>query len=274
MTMAETKKTGWQVVGKAPVAWELFLIPSCVDQWTENLVTRAGLRPGERVLDVACGTGLVARKALARVRWDGTVTGIDINATQLEVAREAAQFVHPPIEFIEGDAQKLPFPDGSFDAVFCQHGLQYFPDRLVALREMHRVLAPNGRLTFLVWRHRDYHDVWSMLADAFDRHVGQGCGDPMRSIFQLHDGDFIRGLVKDAGFSRVKLEIKCDSARFPSVREFVRFQSSVLPRPNPAHDPTSAIDPIAEDLAPKLAHYVDDFGFVFPCQGWIVDARR
>jgi ubiquinone/menaquinone biosynthesis C-methylase UbiE len=271
--MAETK-TGWQVVGKAPVAWELFLIPSLVDSQAEALVDRAAPRRGERVLDVACGTGVVARKAASRVRWGGTVTGLDINATQLEIAREAAQFIHPPIDFKEGDAQSLPFPDGSFDVVLCQHGAQYFPDRPAALREMRRVLVPGGRLAFLVWRHRDYHPVWTHLSEALDRHVGEGAGDVMRGPFQLHDGELIRSLVEGAGFSDVKLEIQVGAARFPSILDFVRFQTSVLPRPNPAHDPTSAIDPIAQDLSGKLAHFQDDFGFTFPCQTWIVGGRR
>lgn len=271
--MAETK-TGWQVIGKAPVAWELFMIPSLIDSLAEYLVGRAGLRRGDRVLDVACGTGVVARKALTRVRWDGTVTGLDLNATQLEIAREAARFLHPPIDYMEGDAQKLPFPDGSFDVVLCQHGVQFFPDRLAALREMRRVLAPGGRLSFMVWRHRDYHPVWTLLAEAFDRHVGQTIGDMMRSPFQLPDGELVRSMTEEAGFSDVKLEIRVDSARFPSVREFVRFQSSVLPRPNPELDPTAAVGPVAEELAGKLAHLQDDYGFVIPCQVWIVDARR
>lgn len=271
--MAESK-TGWQVTGKAPVAWEMFLVPALVDSLAQNLVDRVGLRPGDRVLDVACGTGCVARKAVSRVRWDGTVTGLDVNATQLEVAREAAQFVHPPIEYKEADAQKMPFPDGSFDAVLCLNGLQYFPDRAAALREMCRVLAPGGRLALLVMRGREHHPVWTLLAEALDRHVGPGCGSPMLGPFQLHDGDVLRSLLKEAGFRDVKLEARMDSARLPSVREFVRFQTNVLPRPNPALDPTSAIDPVADELAKKLAHFVDDYGFVFPTQAWIVDAKR
>jgi ubiquinone/menaquinone biosynthesis C-methylase UbiE len=270
--MAENK-SGWQVTGRGPSAWESFMVPAIADSLGESLVERVGLRPGQRVLDVACGTGCVARKAVGRVRWGGEVKGLDLNAGQLEVARAAASFVYPEIEYVEGDAQKMPFPDASFDAVLCLNGLQYFPDRVAALREMRRVRAPGGRVAFLVMRHIQDHPVWVHLADALNRHVGSGCGDMMQGPFQLHDGELIRSLVREAGFAEAKREICVRPARFPSVREFVRFQTSALPRPNPAVDPTSAIDSIADELGAKLGQFQDDYGFMFPCHAWVVDAQ-
>ncbi len=106
----------------------------------------------EAVLDVATGPGTVARIAAARARSTGRVVGIDISAPMLEVARgKPAEPGAAPLEFLERHAHDLQFPDASFDVVLCQQGLQFFPDQIAALPEMHRVLKPSGRVGIAVW---------------------------------------------------------------------------------------------------------------------------
>jgi ubiquinone/menaquinone biosynthesis C-methylase UbiE len=137
----------WQVAGSAPDVYERELVPAVFGPWAPVLIELAGLKPGYRVIDVACGSGIVARLAAARVGPSGAVSGVDLNSGMLNVARslktsdDAAS-----VKWQAASADNLPFPDGSFDVAFCQLGLQFFADRPAALREMRRVLSTKGRL--------------------------------------------------------------------------------------------------------------------------------
>src|SRR4051812_13070177 len=126
----------WQLEGSAAELFQRYLVPAITSKWAEDLVHRAQLRTGELVLDVACGTGAVARLAAPKVR-PGQVTGLDLNVGMLAVARSLPN-EDAPISWTEGSALDMPFPSGYFDAVLCQQGLQFFPDQPGALREMRR----------------------------------------------------------------------------------------------------------------------------------------
>ena len=136
----------WQFVGSVPENYERYLVASIFAAWADDLVEVAALQPSERVLDIACGTGIVARTAARKLGSGGRVVGLDLSAPMLAVARTAATAEGMTVEWREGSAAKLPLPDGAFDIVFCQQGLQFFPDRPAALREMFRVLSPRGTL--------------------------------------------------------------------------------------------------------------------------------
>ena len=145
----------WQVAGSAPEVYERELVPAVFGEWVPIVVELAHPRPSERVVDVACGTGIVARIAAARVGPTGVVVGVDLNPGMLNVARSVMltdSRSAAPIQWQEASADKLPFPGESFDIVYCQLGLQFFADRPGALREMRRVLGPEGRLALMVWR--------------------------------------------------------------------------------------------------------------------------
>src|SRR5262245_23691414 len=117
----------WQLEGNAAELYQRYLVPSITTKWAEDLVQRAQLRPGEAVLDVACGTGAVTRLA-ARKMQDGKVTGLDLNPAMLGVARGVPN-EGLSITWIEGSALDLPFTPESYDVVLCQLGLQFFPDQ-------------------------------------------------------------------------------------------------------------------------------------------------
>src|SRR3712207_3990859 len=140
----------WQLEGSAAELYERHLVPAITSLWAADLVERAAPQPGERVLDVACGTGIVARRAAERM-GSGRVVGLDINPGMLAVARALPPGSGPAIEWHEGSVLDMPFPEGSFDVCLCQLGLQFFPDRAAALREMRRVLRTGGRLTLSVF---------------------------------------------------------------------------------------------------------------------------
>ena len=139
-----------QVSGNAAEVYERQLVPTMLVPWASTLIDLAEVQPGMHVLDVACGTGVVTRLAAERVGTAGRVVGLDINAAMLSVARRLAP-VGTSVEWLESSALEMPLPDSSFDMVFCQHGLQQFPDRPAALHEMRRVLMPGGRLGLCVW---------------------------------------------------------------------------------------------------------------------------
>jgi ubiquinone/menaquinone biosynthesis C-methylase UbiE len=129
----------WQFAGSVPENYERYLVPALFKPWAEDLVEMATLRSGDRVLDIACGTGIVARTAAKRLGDNGSVVGLDVSGPMLATARTAPEGA--AVEWQEGSAVKLPMSDATFDVVFCQQGLQFFPDRIATLREMHRVLS-------------------------------------------------------------------------------------------------------------------------------------
>ncbi len=144
----------WQVAGSAPEAYERELVLAVFGVWAPILVELAHPSRGERVVDVACGTGIVARIATARVGPTGAVVGVDLNPGMLSVARSAVSTDSrsgASLQWQEANADKLPFPAESFDVAYRQLGLQFFADRAAALREMRRVLGAKGRLALMMW---------------------------------------------------------------------------------------------------------------------------
>src|SRR5215210_3877545 len=155
----------WQLTGSAAELYERYLVPAITSVWATDLVQRAALRPGERVLDVACGTGIVARLAAAQLGIDGAVVGLDLNTAMLAVARSLPPPAGVAITWTEASVLAMPFPEATFDVVLCQLGLQFFPDRPQALQEMHRVLVPGGRLALNVYSAIERNPAPRALAD-------------------------------------------------------------------------------------------------------------
>src|SRR5215211_6048459 len=224
---------GWQLEEGSAEAYERYLVPLLFAPGAEYLIELASLGPEERLLDVACGTGIVARRAARRVGADGKVVGLDINEGMLEVARKASSDVRPAIEWHQGDATDMPLPDRAFDVVFCQQGLQFFPDRSAALGEMHRVLVQNGRLVLSILRSIEHNPGYRLLAEALERHVGLDAGAMMRSPFTSLSADELRALITGAGFRDVRIFLGVGPVRYPSVEEFLRWEGASSPLAGP-----------------------------------------
>lgn len=266
---------GWQLEESSAEAYERYLVPLLFAPGAEYLIGLAAPGPGERVLDVACGTGIVARSVAGRVGADGTVVGLDLNEGMLEVARKASSEVRPPIEWRQGDATDMPLPDGAFDVVFCQQGLQFFEDRPAALREAHRVLVPNGRLALSVLRSVKHNPGWVPLAEALERHVGPDAGSMMRSPFPALSTDELRDIIAGAGFRDVRIFIGIGPVRYPSAEEFLRLEAVSSPLAGPIGGLRDDVrEALIRDLGEALLEYTDDDGIVFPAETYLAIARR
>jgi ubiquinone/menaquinone biosynthesis C-methylase UbiE len=270
--MTATTKHGWQLSGTSSDAYEEFLVPAIFDRWATSLVERANPQPGEKVLDVACGTGVVARTAAARVGPRGTVTGVDVNPSMLATARRAA----PPgtaLDWRAADAVDLPFPDAAFDVAFCQQGLQFVADRAAAVREIRRTLAASGRLAVSVWRSIRHNPGFALLADVLERHAG-AAGPMMRAPFAYGDQDTLRGLFVEAGFGHVHIAIEAKVCRYPSPAELVRQQALASPIGEPLgqlHERERTA--LVADLDNVLTPYRDDDGLAMPMESHVVLAQ-
>lgn len=259
-----------------PETYDAELVPRIFRPWAKRLVAAADLMAGERVLDVACGSGIVARLAAAEVGPGGTVVGVDINPGMLEVARRQAQGSGGGIEFIEGNAEALPLPDSSVDAVFCQQGLQFVEDRPAAVRELGRVLTPRGRAVCVIWRGMEHHQAMQDLNPVLARHLSPDALEGSDAPFWLGDVDEVRKLFTDAAFGNIHLRNHVSEVRFPSAR-------SMLDGLMGAHVPAAtAIVELSEeareamyrDLEEAFRTYADDDGVMFTMTGLLVHARK
>ncbi len=207
-----------QVSTAAAEVYETFFVPALFGQFATRVAEAAGIRPGDTVLDVACGTGALTREARRRAGAAGTVTGLDRNAGMLAVARRS----DPAIDWREGMAEALPFADGHFDAVVSQFGLMFFEDRSRALREMWRVLKPGGRLVVAVWDSAERSPGYRQMIGLLDRLFGPDIAAGLEAPFVLGDPADFAAAFTAAGLPDVRIETLPGTARFPSIDDWVR----------------------------------------------------
>ena len=148
--------------------YERLHVKALFGQWAEPVLDAAKVVAGHRLLDVACGTGVLARAAHARVGPTGAVTGLDIAPGMLAVAAD----LEPGVTWIEGDAGALPFDDDTFDVVVSQFGLMFFPDKKRAIREMLRCLRPGGLVAVAVWDGLEHSGAYPISVDLLERRAG------------------------------------------------------------------------------------------------------
>lgn len=220
MTIAHTSTNAYGKTygGSAPEIYQRYFVPRIGQPLAEDLIELTGVREGQRVLDVACGTGVIARAAAARVGRTGAVAGADINPAMLQQARSSSAGIEPGIAWYETSAEAMPFPDDAFDLVICQLGLMFMTDRDAALREMRRVLAPGARAFVSVPQPSAFFDV---MHDAIARHVGPDAAGFLRLVFSIHDPEELEALVDRAGFSDVTVRSTNKELRLPAAEDFL-----------------------------------------------------
>ena len=273
---ALSTRSQWHFTGSVPENYERYGVPTIFAPWADDFVDMAALQPGERVLDIACGTGIVARTVARRLGSGAGVVGLDLSAPMLAVARTAAAADGMKIEWREGSASRLALADEVFDVVFCQQGLQFFPDRPAALHEMYRVLMAGGRLVLSVWREIERSPGFAALAQALARHIGLEAGAMMTSgPYALSDMQELRALIAGASFRDITIRPAVKTMQYPSSDEFVLRCA--------AGSPWGDVFASAEDRVPtkllaeidaKLESYIDENGLALPIASNIVLARK
>ncbi len=169
----------------------------------------------------------------------------------------------------------MPLPDAAFDIAYCQLGLQFFPDRPAALREMYRVLVPGGRLGLMVWRGIEHSPGFGILAAALARHVSTEAAGIMRAPFALADAEELRGLIAAAGFRDITIQPIPGTVRFPSVARFV--QDYVAGSPLAGHvakvaDEASAA--LVSEVRDVLTSYLAAGALTFPIEAHLANAKK
>lgn len=255
----------WQLSGNAAELYERYVVPYILGPWAPGLVERAALQPGERVLDVACGTGVVARHAAQKVGTSGHVTGLDLNPGMLAVARSLPPPPGASIIWVECSAVAMQLADATFDVVLCQQGLQFFPDKPAALREMHRVLVPGGRVVLSVWSKESPYST--ALSNAVGQHVSAEAAARIKAPQGLADAGELHRLMVEAGFHGVHMHSSTLTTRLPVPEAFVLGHLAAMPVAAEVAALSDAVrTALVRDARTALQSYIEGDGVAFPSE--------
>lgn len=229
MTATETA-AGWQLDENGAAAYERNLVPRFFEPFARDLLSQVELRPGQHLVDVACGTGVVARHAAQVVGPRGHVTAVDVSQAMLTVARRNASVQSgAPIVFEQADVTRLPLPDASIDVAVCQQGLQFFGDRPTAIGELRRVLKSGGRLGISTCRALEHQPGHAVLVDVLTRHVGRPAAQVTASPYALGTQDELEDLITGNGFDAVVTQVGTYQIGFESAASFLAAETSSSP---------------------------------------------
>lgn len=202
--------------GSGAENYERYFVPAIGAPVAQPFLRVAALQSGERVLDVACGTGVIARAAAAAVRPNGSVTGLDLAPDMIDVARATSD---ASIDWHTGDAASLPFPEAAFDVVTCQMGLMFMEDRAKVVAEMRRVLAPGARV--IVSTPGTIQPFFEVMERAITDNIDAQLGGFVRAVFSMNDPDAVAALLTDAGLADVHATVEPATLRLPAPAEFL-----------------------------------------------------
>ena len=251
--------------------YESLFVPALFEAWTKHLVDGAKIQKGSHVLDVACGTGVLARAALARTGASGRVAGADPAPGMLAAAEE----IEPAIDWVLCGAEALDVEDETFDSVVSQFGMMFFNDRQKSAEEMYRALKPGGFLAIAVWRSVEHNPAYADIISVLEEQVGTVAADALRLPYSLGNSDEVTAVLEDSGFAEISVEAKTETAKFPSSRQMVEAE---LRGWLPLFDIFLTEDKIGEVLIESdktLGKYAGPSGeAVFPTSAHIFTARK
>jgi SAM-dependent methyltransferase len=265
--MSESEREA--VTRTAAEVYEEFFVPAILQEWANRVTEAAGIQTGQSVLDVACGTGILARTVTGRVGLSGSVVGIDPNEGMLAVARRKA----PAIEWRDGRAEALPFEANHFDAVISQFGLMFFAERRLAIQEMWRVLRPGGRLAVAVWDSIENTPGDFAVVNLLERLYGEGVAEGWLLAHSLGDAEILSALFTAAGVTRAEITRQEGIARFPSLRAWLLIEVKAWLLGDRIDDAQfeEFVTEAAELLRPFVAN---DSAVVIPAPAYIVTAIK
>ena len=265
----------WQLTGSGPDSYERYQVPSVFEPLARMFVQRIALRPGQRVLDVACGTGILARQIAPILGPAGSIVSVDLNSKMLDVARKHTPTGGAPVEWRQGDAASLPCPDADFDIVLCQQGLQFFPDKLGALREMYRVLKPGGILGICVWRAIEHSPCHLAISDALRRHVSAAIAQRFEAPFKFGDPEVLHQAMVSAGLRDIDIQVGTIMRRLLPPKESIPGLLASTPvGPDIAALEEATRDAIVDDVTIALSEYRNENGLTVPQPTYIALATK
>jgi len=248
--------------------YEAKFVPALFADWAPHVVEMGDVTAGQSVLDVACGTGIVARSAAERVGPGGRVVGVDLNSAMLTVAER----VCPGVEFRQADVTTLPFDDSTFDAVLCQMALMFFPDPTAAAREMGRVAAPDGTVVIMVPSSLDAQPAYRLLVDVAATHAGSDAVAMLSAYWTCGDLDELLTTIRDAGLDVLSTRTRMGTATFGSIDEFVSIEVESTPVRERLTD--SEYDALRRQANDVLEAFTTSDGTArIPIEGHLVAAR-
>jgi len=258
--------------GSVPENYERYFVPAIGAPLANDLIEIAALRPGERVLDVACGTGIVARLASQHVGAAGTVGGLDINPGMLAAAR-LSTLPEMAIDWYEASTEAIPLADASFDAVLCQMGLQFVSDKQAAMSEMRRVLAPGGRLILNV--PGPTPQLFVIMEEALVRLIGAEAAGFVSRVFSLHDTKELQNLFNGAGFRNVAVREDTKSLRLPAPEEFIWQYVHSTPLAGAVSQVNDDLrSSVEREVVAKWQKFVEDRTLMLPLRMLLATAQK
>lgn len=262
--MSDPSKFDFKTSGnRVAQVYEELLVPRIFEPWSKILLSEAKLSSGESVLDVACGPGTVARTAAAMVGSKGRVTAADISPPMLDVARAKPQTPNSAlIEYMESPAHPLKAKDASFDLTVCQQGLQFFQERVEALKEMVRVTQPDGRIAIAVWGSTKQNPIFEELHAALLENLPAEIADLMKAPFSLHDTEELVVLAQQAGLKNTVIKSFTRPLVFEGgIEQAVRMLEATPLAPQIAELPVEQQTKLAASLRSRLSQFMNGSEF-------------
>jgi ubiquinone/menaquinone biosynthesis C-methylase UbiE len=258
-----------QVSNTAAEVYDEFFVPALFQDWTAIVLDAASVTSGQRVLDVACGTGVLARAAAYRVGDSGSVVGLDINDGMLAVARRNA----PNIDWRQGQAEDILFDDQSFDAVVSQFGLMFFDNRAAALAEMMRVLRPDGKMSVAVWDKLENTPGYAAMVTLLERLFGEEYANGIRAPYNLGDTKKLEQILADADIGQFEITTHRGTVRFPSLEGWLYTDIKGWVLADMLND--DQFDLLQSEAPKALGEFVNDDGSVsFSSPAHVITATK
>ncbi|WP_328995530.1 methyltransferase domain-containing protein [Kribbella sp. NBC_01245] len=246
--------------------YEERFVPALFRHWVDPVLQAAEVGPGDRLLDVACGTGVVARAAAERLAPDGKVTGVDLNPAMLAVARRTA----PEIDWREGDVAALPFGDRAFDVVTCQAAIFFFPDPTGALGEMARVTRPGGRVVVQSFSSLRAQPAYGPWVDLVAQYAGPDAVELLGTYWAAGDPEVMRGRCAGAGLRVIAVHEHTRPAYFPNIQTMVLTEVNATPLRDRLDQ--ADLDRILAGSREVLGQFVQNDRLVIPLVGYVLAA--
>jgi ubiquinone/menaquinone biosynthesis C-methylase UbiE len=259
--------------GSIPENYDRYLGPVLFEHYARDLARRVPAKEGTRLLEVACGTGIVTRHLRERLPAGGRFVASDLNPPMVDFARRKLDGVGG-IEWHPADACVLPFPDASFDVLVCQFGLMFVPDKGAALREARRVLAPGGIFLFNVWDSLDRNDFAKMAHETIAGFFADNPPTFYQVPFSLHRTDALEEMLAVAGFADVRVEALSIRGESPSSRDLARGLVEGNPVGNAIRERGDLdVAEVVEAVARVLAREFGDRPVRIPLHAFVLTAR-